>query len=71
MRVTPTGEVDHVVDLPTRNITNCTFGGKDLDTLYVTSAASPADKGDRLAGSLFAISTNVRGLPENRFLLAD
>ncbi len=56
-----------VVEMPTRNITNCTFGGKDLDILYVTTAASPGDKGDRLAGSLFAVKTKVRGLPENRF----
>ena len=65
VRIAPSGEVDRIIEMPTRNITNCTFGGKDLDTLYVTSAASP-DKGDRLAGSLFAIKTNVRGLPENR-----
>lgn len=69
VRVTPGGEVDRVVEMPTRNITNCTFGGKDLDLLYITTAASP-DKSDRLAGSLFAIKTNVRGLPENRFRIA-
>jgi sugar lactone lactonase YvrE len=70
VRVAPTGEVDRVLDMPTRNITNCTFGGTDLDVLYVTTAASPADKGDRLAGSLFAIKTSVRGLPEDRFRIA-
>jgi sugar lactone lactonase YvrE len=69
VRVTPGGEVDCVVEMPTRNITNCTFGGRDLDLLYITTAAS-SDKSDRLAGSLFAIKTNVRGLPENRFRIA-
>jgi sugar lactone lactonase YvrE len=69
VRVAPGGEVDYVVEMPTRNITNCTFGGKDLDLLYITTAASP-DKSDRLAGSLFAIKTSVRGLPENRFRIA-
>jgi sugar lactone lactonase YvrE len=68
VRITPGGEIDSVVEMPTRNITNCTFGGKDLDILYITTAASPADKGDRLAGSLFAVKTKVRGLPENRFI---
>jgi sugar lactone lactonase YvrE len=68
VRVAPSGVIDSVIELPTRNITNCTFGGKDLDTLYITTAAS-MDKGDRLAGSLFSIKTSVRGLPENRFLL--
>lgn len=71
VRVAPDGRVDSVIEVPTRNITNCTFGGKDLDTLYVTTAASPMDKGDRLAGSLFAVNTNVRGVPENRFRVSD
>ncbi len=66
VRVAPGGEVDFVLEMPTRNITNCTFGGKDLNVLYITTAAS-ADKGDRLAGSLFSVKTKVRGLPENRF----
>ncbi len=69
VRVAPGGDVDCVVEMPTRNITNCTFGGRDLDTLYITSAASPAEKGDRLAGSLFSLRTSVRGISENRFLI--
>ncbi|MFN7996719.1 MAG: SMP-30/gluconolactonase/LRE family protein [Bryobacteraceae bacterium] len=68
VRVAPDGNVDHVVEIPARNITNCTFGGKDMNILYVTSAAS-ADPGDRLAGSLFAVETEVRGLPDGRFKL--
>jgi len=70
VRVAPSGQVDRVIEMPTRNITNCTFGGKDLNILYVTTAASPADLGDRLAGSLFAIETTARGIPENRFRIA-
>jgi sugar lactone lactonase YvrE len=56
--------------MPTRNITNCTFGGEHLNILYITTAASPADRGDRFAGSLFAIETSVCGVPENRFRVA-
>ena len=67
VRVSPAGSIQNVIEMPTRNITNCTFGGKNLDVLYVTSAASPSDSGDRLAGSLFAIQTKTRGVPENRF----
>jgi sugar lactone lactonase YvrE len=67
VRVSPAGEVDRVIEMPTRNITNCTFGGENLDILYVTTAAAPSDRGDRLAGSLFALKTKTRGLPENRF----
>jgi sugar lactone lactonase YvrE len=67
VRLSPSGQVDRTIEMPTRNITNCTFGGKLLDVLYITSAASPTDPGDRLAGSLFALQTDTRGLPENRF----
>jgi len=67
VRVAPNGQVDRVIEMPTRNITNCTFGGKDLNILYVTTAASLTDVGDRLAGSLFAIQTDVRGVPDGRF----
>ncbi len=70
VRVAPGGQVDRVIDIPTRNITNCTFGGKDMNILYVTSAASPADAGDRLAGSLFSIQTQVRGVPDGRYRVA-
>jgi sugar lactone lactonase YvrE len=64
VRVAPDGSVDRVIEMPVKNITTCTFGGADLKTLYVTTAASP---GQRLAGSLFAIQCEVRGQPENRF----
>jgi sugar lactone lactonase YvrE len=64
VRVAPDGSVDRVIEMPVKNITTCTFGGADLKTLYVTTAASP---NQRLAGGLFAIQCEVRGQPENRF----
>lgn len=67
VRVAPTGEVDQILEMPANNITSCTFGGKDYKTLYVTTATGGAPSGDRLAGSLFAIHTEVSGMPENRF----
>jgi len=45
--------------------TRCTFGGKNLETLFVTSI-SLGCSGDSLAGGLFAMEAGVRGLPENR-----
>jgi len=69
VRVAPDGSVDHVIDMPVKNITTCCFGGPDLSTLYVTTASVLKDESDRLAGSLFAIETQTRGLPENRFKL--
>jgi sugar lactone lactonase YvrE len=71
VRVTAGGTIDRVVEMPVKNITTCTFGGKDLKTLYVTTAKAEAPPGDRLAGSLFAIETNVAGQPENRFRVAE
>ena len=54
VRVAPDGRVDRVIEMPVKNITTCTFGGADLKTLYVTTAASP---NQRLAGGLFAIQS--------------
>ena len=69
VRVAPDGKIDRVVEMPVKNITTCTFGGADLRTLFVTTASAEAPRGDRLAGSLFAIRTDVKGQPENRFSL--
>ena len=67
VRVAPDGGIDRVVEMPSPNVTNCTFGGPAYRTLYVTSAALGAPKGDRWAGSLFALHSDVPGQPENRF----
>ncbi|MCB1969016.1 MAG: SMP-30/gluconolactonase/LRE family protein [Geminicoccaceae bacterium] len=67
VRVAPDGSVDQVIDMPVLNITTCTFGGQDLSTLFITTASARRAPGDRLAGSLFAIETNIRGCGENRF----
>jgi len=67
VRIDPAGAIDEVVEMPTPNVTSCTFGGKDLSTLFLTSASLDAPPGDRLAGGLFALRSKVRGLPENRF----
>lgn len=69
VRVAPEGVIDSVVEMPVKNITTCTFGGTDLKTLFVTTARAEAPPGDRLAGSLFAIETDVAGQAENRFRL--
>jgi sugar lactone lactonase YvrE len=71
VRVAPDGEVDSIVEMPVSKITTCTFGGPDLRTLYVTTASNDAPAGERLAGSLFAIDTQVSGQKENRFAIAN
>lgn len=69
VRIASDGSADRVIEMPVRNSTTCCFGGADLSTLYVTTASVMKDESDRLAGSLFAIETQTRGLPENRFKL--
>lgn len=69
LRISPEGHVLAEVDLPTANPTTCVFGGSDLRTLYVTSAANADDPADRWAGALFALDPGVQGLavPPVRF----
>jgi sugar lactone lactonase YvrE len=71
VRFTPDGRVDRVVKLPVSRVTCPAFGGKDLKTLYITSARenmTPKEiAAEPTAGSVFAIEVDVPGLPENLF----
>lgn len=68
VRVAPDGQTDTVIEMPITNVTTCTFGGPQLNILYVTTASLAAPAAERLAGSLFAIRTgSIKGQPENRF----
>jgi len=63
VRISPDGSPDRVVNLPVQNPTTCAFGGPELKTLYITSARSA----ERLSGSLFAMETDVSGIPDGRY----
>lgn len=65
LRLTPCGEVDRIIELPVSRPTSCVFGGPDLTTLYITSAASPLDH--PLDGALLAIEVDIPGKPCHRF----
>ncbi len=67
VRVASDGRIDRVIEMPVTNITSCTFGGRDLRTLYITTAANGAPPEERLAGGLFSFRTIAPGQPENRF----
>jgi sugar lactone lactonase YvrE len=69
LRFSPSGKLDRVVEMPVSNITNCTFGGHSLDTLFVTTASLHARDSECHAGGLFEIPVDVRGLPTERFRL--
>lgn len=59
------------IALPVSQVTNVCFGGADLTTLFVTSAAvglsAQAREREPLAGALFAVPTHVQGVAPHRF----
>jgi sugar lactone lactonase YvrE len=58
-RYSPAGDLTATVELPATYVTCPTFGGADLETMYITTAAGPGDG----AGGLFAFRPAVAGLP--------
>ncbi|WP_432485156.1 SMP-30/gluconolactonase/LRE family protein [Kineococcus esterisolvens] len=63
-RYAPDGTLDAVVEVGARQVTACTFGGADLDELFITtSRENLADDDDPAAGSVFRFVPGVRGLP--------
>ncbi|CAM3085228.1 gluconolaconase [Pseudomonas floridensis] len=66
IRFAPDGRVDRVIDLPVSHPTSCVFGGPDLQTLYVTSAA-PADANGEFDGAVLMADVEITGLNCNRF----
>lgn len=68
----PDGQMLRRIELPFSCPTMCTFGGPDLDILYVTSATFPLSAEEKTseprAGALLSIEgLGVRGLEEPRF----
>lgn len=72
VRYSPDGVIDRIVSLPVANPTCLTFGGKNLDVLFVTTAWWGLTVEQRhhqpLAGNLFAFKPGVRGQREHRFM---
>ena len=66
VRVNPaTGTVDFVVHLPVKCPTSCTFGGPELDELFITTRGPDG-------GELYRVKMpfGIRGLPEPEFRVA-
>jgi sugar lactone lactonase YvrE len=62
------GVLDEVVELPTAQVTACTFGGQGLDELFITtSREGMAPDDDPVAGSLFRADVGVTGRPVREF----
>jgi sugar lactone lactonase YvrE len=72
-RYRPDGTLDRRLPLPVHSPTSVTFGGPDLDVLFVTSMATEQfpgnpNKSGPLDGSVLAVhGLGVTGLPELRF----
>ncbi|WP_110951436.1 SMP-30/gluconolactonase/LRE family protein [Pseudomonas bohemica] len=67
-RFTPAGKLDRSMPVPVKKPSMCAFGGRDLDTLFVTSIRPGGDLGDQpLAGGVFALRPGVKGLQEPVF----
>lgn len=56
----PNGKLNEVLELPVKNVTSCTFGGADLETLIITTAAL-TDEDNPQSGMTFMAKPGVRG----------
>ena len=65
------GKKIHKINLPAKNITNCTFGGYDNKEIFITSALRGMKRNElkkyNFSGSLFNIKTNIKGLVSKPF----
>ena len=70
-RYSPGGRLDAVVEIPASQVTSCTFGGPDLDELFVTTARRGLGQGELAsepaAGGIFRARPGVTGQPAHRF----
>ncbi len=67
-RYSAEGVLDGVVEVGARQVTACTFGGTDLDSLFITTSRENLAPGDDPpAGSLFRADVGVRGRPVREF----
>ena len=67
------GKRIYKIQLPAKNITNCTFGGINKNEIFVTTALKGMKKNEikklSLSGSLFNIKTNVKGMISKPFYI--
>jgi sugar lactone lactonase YvrE len=70
-RYDPTGTIERIIKLPVSQVSCCRFGGDALDVLYITTAwegmAAEQRQAEPMAGDLFRVQVDVKGLPEPRF----
>lgn len=68
VRHAPDGSIDRIVEVPVSQVSCPAFGGADLKTLFITTAAKNLSAEqlatEKVAGGLFAIRVDVAGQPE-------
>ncbi|RYY21666.1 MAG: SMP-30/gluconolactonase/LRE family protein [Chitinophagaceae bacterium] len=66
-----TGELIQKIIVPAPNVSSCAFGGKNLETLFITTARVGLNeeklKQYPLSGGLFSVKPGVRGVPAYSF----
>jgi len=67
-RFAPDGALSEVIELPVTQVTACSFGGANLDELFITTSRQglPASA-EPSAGALFHCQPGIAGLPVRRF----
>jgi D-xylonolactonase len=74
VRYDPDGTIERRIPMPVKQVSSVAFGGKELDELYVTSAAEfwpshlmPAaiDPKAKMGGTIYRLKTGVQGRPEH------
>lgn len=70
IRVTPTGKIDRIVEVPVHKPTMPAFGGNSLDELFITSMSArlgPVPEPQEHAGKVLRLDVGVAGIPEPTF----
>jgi D-xylonolactonase len=61
MRFKPNGTLDTRLKVPAKMVTSLTFGGKDMQDLYIVTADNTDDKAKK--GTIFKTRSDIPGLP--------
>jgi len=67
LRFTPDGKLDRRLEVPMKKPSMCSFGGKDLDTMIVTSIPSGKPEDAEWGGAVLLLRPGVKGLAETPF----
>jgi sugar lactone lactonase YvrE len=69
VRFTPDGRIDRELVVPVSKPSMCSFGGPEMDTLFVTTIQPARPQGDDidLAGEVFALRPGTQGIGETPY----